>query len=309
MWSIIKWTMGFIALMTVVQIPFVMADENDPPLFNRYPGSEVMGNAPSTREFDEFTLVTGKVKGEMQYERSVNLEGKVFEAQYFFPENRSEMEIFRNYEDALKKAGFQTLFSCKNEQCGEGRIQGWGQGAGFDPSYENRYLAAKLSRPQGDVYVAIALTQQRGTTFGTQRIAVIQVKPMQGGMVVVDAKALQEEIARTGHVAVYGILFDTGKADVKPESDAALKEVQKLMAADPKLKLHVVGHTDNVGMLESNMDLSKRRAVAVVDVLVKKYGVVAARLRADGVGPLVPVVSNGTDEGRAKNRRVELVEQ
>lgn len=75
------------------------------------------------------------------------------------------------------------------------------------------------------------------------------------------------------------------------------------------MNLYVVGHTDNVGTLSSNMDLSKRRADAVVNVLVSKYGIDAKRLYAAGVGPLSPVVANKIEKGRAKNRRVELVKQ
>jgi len=138
---------------------------------------------------------------------------------------------------------------------------------------------------------------------------VVDMKPMEAGLITVDAAALAGDIARTGHVAVYGIYFDTGKAEVKPESDATLKEIAKLLQQDPKLKLHVVGHTDNVGEIAMNMDLSRRRGNAVVQALTSKHGIAAARLRADGVGPLTPVASNDTEEGRSKNRRVELVKQ
>ena len=113
----------------------------------------------------------------------------------------------------------------------------------------------------------------------------------------------------TGKAAVYGIYFDTGKAEIKPESEPALKEIAKLLQADPKLKLYVVGHTDNSGGLDYNMKLSKDRADAVVKALTGKYGIAASRLSAFGVGPLAPVASNQTEEGRAKNRRVELVAQ
>jgi outer membrane protein OmpA-like peptidoglycan-associated protein len=132
---------------------------------------------------------------------------------------------------------------------------------------------------------------------------------MEGGLITVDAAALSSDIAATGHTAVYGIYFDTAKAEVKPESDAALKEIAKLLQQTPTLKLFVVGHTDSVGALASNMDLSKRRADAVVAALTAKYGVAAARLAAQGCGPLAPVGSNDTEDGRAKNRRVELVKQ
>jgi len=117
------------------------------------------------------------------------------------------------------------------------------------------------------------------------------------------------DISSTGHVAVYGIYFDTGKADLKPESDATLKEIAKLLQQDANLKLYVVGHTDNQGTLTLNMDLSKRRADSVVATLTAKYGVTAGRLQAFGSGPYSPVAPNDTEDGRAKNRRVELVKQ
>jgi OOP family OmpA-OmpF porin len=200
------------------------------------------------------------------------------------------------------------LFSCANAtQCGSGEFNGfagrlsqwWDQG---DPV---RYLSAKLSRPQGDVFVSLHV--QPGQ-YGTW-LNVIETKPMEAGLVTINAASLADAIARSGHASVYGIYFDTGKADVKPESDATLKEIAKLLQQNASLKLHVVGHTDNVGGVASNMDLSRRRADAVASVLTSKYNVAAARLHADGVGPLSPVASNDTEDGRAKNRRVELVKQ
>ena len=125
----------------------------------------------------------------------------------------------------------------------------------------------------------------------------------------ISVDALNKDLDRVGHVAVYEILFDTGKADLKPASGGALKEIAALMAKSPTLKLYVVGHTDNVGTLAQNLDLSKRRAQAVVTALTTTYKVAPARLQSDGVGPLTPVASNGEEAGRAKNRRVELVKQ
>jgi outer membrane protein OmpA-like peptidoglycan-associated protein len=127
--------------------------------------------------------------------------------------------------------------------------------------------------------------------------------------VVADATALGNDINTTGHVSVYGIYFDTGKSEVKPESDAALKEIAKLLKNDGALKLYVVGHTDNVGNFESNMKLSIDRADAVAKALSAKYAIAAARLKPQGVASLSPVISNDTEEGKAKNRRVELVKQ
>lgn len=141
------------------------------------------------------------------------------------------------------------------------------------------------------------------------RFVIVESKPMATGLVKISADALAKDINATGHVAVYDILFDTGRADIKPESAAALAEVAKMLAGSTTLTLHVVGHTDNAGSLAQNMDLSKRRAAAVVTALTTTHKIAATRLHADGVGPLAPVASNDNDAGRAKNRRVELVKQ
>ena len=157
--------------------------------------------------------------------------------------------------------------------------------------------------------MSLLIDDQGGDSRANAELYVIEVKPMESDLITVNAASLANDINRTGHASVYGIYFDTGKADVKPESDATLKEVAKLLQGDPKLKLYVVGHTDNVGTLASNMDLSKRRGDAVVKVLATKYEIAAARLSAQGDGPTAPVASNDSEDGRAKNRRVELVKQ
>jgi outer membrane protein OmpA-like peptidoglycan-associated protein len=102
---------------------------------------------------------------------------------------------------------------------------------------------------------------------------------------------------------------DFDRAEIKQESEPALREIARLLRDDPQLSVHVVGHTDNVGDLEYNMDLSRRRADAVVAALAERHGIARTRLTAAGVGPLAPVAPNTTLDGRAKKRRVELVEQ
>ena len=118
-----------------------------------------------------------------------------------------------------------------------------------------------------------------------------------------------DDIERTGRVAIYGIYFDTGSYNIKPESDPALKAIAELLKTKSSLNVYVVGHTDMTGNLDHNMKLSENRAKAVVDALVKDYGISAKRLIGKGVGPLSPVSTNKTDEGKLLNRRVELVEK
>jgi outer membrane protein OmpA-like peptidoglycan-associated protein len=127
--------------------------------------------------------------------------------------------------------------------------------------------------------------------------------------IVANAEAMGNDINSTGHVALYGIFFDSGKSEIKPESDSALVQISKLLLSNKSLNLYVVGHTDNVGTIDANMKLSKDRADAVVNSLVTKYSIAAVRLKSYGVASLVPVASNDTEEGKAKNRRVELVKQ
>ena len=123
-----------------------------------------------------------------------------------------------------------------------------------------------------------------------------------------DAAAMAQGLSDTGQVAIYGIYFDTGKSELKPESEPALDEIAKLLKASPMLKVFIVGHTDMVGDPAANVKLSQARAQAVVMALVTKNGIAAVRLTPFGAGPYAPVASNKTEDGRAKNRRVELVE-
>jgi OOP family OmpA-OmpF porin len=283
----------------------------DHPLISRYQGSFIRDYIQ--KEYDEFVLPLGKATSG-KFDKTQPLEGKVTYILYISPAGRSELEVFRNYQAALQKAGFETLFTCVTAQCGDGsQLSLYGNAAGADwgPGSGIRYLSGKLSRPEGDVYLSLAVGN--GGWYGAAgpgvQIFAVEMKPMATGLVTVNAESLGGDITRTGHSAVYGIYFDTGKSDVKPQSDAALAEIAKLLQHEPNLKLHVVGHTDNVGTMASNMDLSLHRADAVARVLTTKYSIAAARLDSQGVGPLAPVASNDSEDGRGKNRRVELVKQ
>jgi outer membrane protein OmpA-like peptidoglycan-associated protein len=126
---------------------------------------------------------------------------------------------------------------------------------------------------------------------------------------VADAGAvdLGATLAKACHVAIYGVLFDFNKSTLQPASDAALQPVANIMTADQPLKLEVQGHTDNVGNDAYNQTLSEARAKAVV-MWLTQHGVAADRLTAKGYGKTKPVADNGSDEGRARNRRVEIAD-
>ena len=302
---------GFIdvVVLTVVAAGIALGDESgskDHPLVSRYPGSVITGYR--TMEFDEFTLPLGKLKRDSTFEKSQHIEGKITAIHYRTPAERSILEVYRNYETALKAAGFQILFACAhNIECGSGDPTLWRpMGESNWENDQQRNLSAKLSRPEGDAYVSLHVSEY-GSVYA--ELYVVEVKPMESGLVKVTAAALQGGLAQSGHVEVPGIFFDFNKPDVKPESKPSLDEVARMVKANPSMKVWVVGHTDSVGTVEANQKLSEARALAVVKTLVANYGIAAARLKGYGAGPIAPVASNKTEEGRAKNRRVELVEQ
>jgi outer membrane protein OmpA-like peptidoglycan-associated protein len=278
----------------------------DHPLISRYPGSFIRDYR--TTDFDEFTLPLGKASGGV-LAKSQHLEGKITYIDYATPPERSDLEVYRNYEAALKTAGFATLFACAhNDGCGISDLTLSGMQGGkrrwmWD---SERILSAKLARPEGDVYLCL---EQSANGNHYVALFIIEPKPMESGLVTVDAAALQGGLAKVGHVEVPGIFFDFNKSDVKPESKPALDEVAKMLKANPSMRVWVVGHTDSVGTIDANMQLSGARAADVAKALVANYGISATRLKGYGVGPLAPVASNDSEEGRAKNRRVELVKQ
>ncbi len=120
-------------------------------------------------------------------------------------------------------------------------------------------------------------------------------------------KSIYDELSKRGRWATQGILFDTGKSNIKPESTPTLKEIATTLKAHPELKVEVQGHTDNVGKPDANLKLSQARAEAVKQALTTEYGVAEGQLTAKGYGDTKPAGDNTKPEGRANNRRVELV--
>lgn len=218
-----------------------------------------------------------------QDKKPVSIEGHKYYLEYKLQKGLpepGELKIRRNIQEALKKIGGRVI---------------------FDDNF-NRLSTIVLKKEAKETWVEIR------SYNAMYRLNIVEKEAMKQE-VVADAAAMGNDISSTGHVAIYGIYFDTGKAELKPESDAALTEIASLLKQNNSLKLYVVGHTDNQGSFDLNMRLSKERAEAVTQALVSRYGIKANRLKPSGVGSLAPVASNDHEEGRAKNRRVELVKQ
>jgi outer membrane protein OmpA-like peptidoglycan-associated protein len=190
----------------------------------------------------------------------------------------SALQIHRNYQNAARSAGGKILID------------------------ENGYTTILLNKGGKELWMEIH------TTVGYVYDLTIIEKEAMKQEVAIDAASMASNIADNGSVAIYGINFDTAKSDIKPDSAPAIDEIAKLLTNNPALKVGIVGHTDMVGDATSNMRLSQARAQSVITELVSKHGIAAARLVAFGAGPWAPVASNKTEDGRARNRRVELVE-
>jgi outer membrane protein OmpA-like peptidoglycan-associated protein len=267
---------------------------------SRYPGSRILQF--DEVDFNEYQLPTAVETRRPAKPKTV--QGKVTKIYYQNPAGRSTLEIYTNYTQALKGAGFREVFTCEDTGCGNGALWNGFNGIRVSGTGDKiRYFSGVREQGGAPTHVAVMVST------GGASLHVIEGKPMEGGLVTVNAEAMAEGIDREGHINLYGIYFDTGRSDLKPESAPALEQIAKLLSTRPALKLHVVGHTDNTGALPANMKLSSDRAASVVAALTGRHGVAAARLMAHGVGPVAPVASNATEEGKAKNRRVDLVAQ
>ncbi len=249
-------------------------DCKDHPLFTRMPDYWI--HSCAEKAFEAYSFAIGKGK-------SIEAEGHCWKISYYpqstLKSKPSELQILRNFENAVTKLGGTVLSKEKNKE------------------------TLQLTKDGKELWVEVTaeFTGKYGLTIVEKRAMAQDI--------VANAEVLLNELKTAGHSAVYGIYFDTGKSEIKPESEKAMGEIAKLLKSDAGLKVYVVGHTDNAGGLEANMELSRERADAVVQALVRNHGVIASRLSAYGDGPYAPVASNDSEEGRAKNRRVELVKQ
>jgi outer membrane protein OmpA-like peptidoglycan-associated protein len=235
------------------------------------------------------------------------LEGRVTRIAYRTKPGPSILEVSRNFETQLAKAGFTTLLACDTDACGAIPFteaidalpvpQMWVDGFNY------HYYAGRKEEGGREIYASVLVSQNNQDI--TAQLTIAELGAIENKMV--DAAAMAKGLGETGHIALYGIYFDTDKATLKPESRPTLEQIAKLLTTQPQLNVFIVGHTDNQGAYDYNVDLSRRRAEAVAAELAKSYRIAPARLRTAGVGFLAPVGSNASEGGRALNRRVELV--
>ncbi|MCK4556661.1 MAG: OmpA family protein [Candidatus Aminicenantes bacterium] len=188
-----------------------------------------------------------------------------------------QLKVRRNYINAIKEIGGTILFD---------------QG-----------LYMKVAKDNKETWIEVWVSSNsRDYTLTIVERSIMEQE------VAADPDALAGDIKASGHAKVYGIYFDLDSHEIKSKSEPTLQAIAHLLKANSSLKIYVVGHTDMTGILDYNMELSLRRAESVVDILVNTHGIAADRIKAQGAGPLCPVSTNSTEEGRKLNRRVELVE-
>lgn len=302
----------------------------DHPLVTRFPGSSLSGYFHSDWERTTFPL-SNEVNSDQTLKKAVTVEGAITRMVYLAPVGKAPLEVFRNYREAFAKAGLKIKFACDGD-CGQLFFH-WRFGAARDAmkwakddlqaadnpnsrwnlddaiAEDGRGFYGTLAQQGREIHVWV-YTSIAGYVQTNRAATVIEVaepKAMQSGQVQVDAAAMAKGLAAEGKITLQGIYFDTGKATLKPESDVQLKEMAKLLTEQPELAVFIVGHTDNQGSFENNLQLSKQRATAVRDALVTRFKSDAARITPYGAANVAPVASNSNEAGRTLNRRVELV--
>jgi outer membrane protein OmpA-like peptidoglycan-associated protein len=242
----------------------------DHPAIQRFPGFHI--SEYEEHDFGGFDFPTES--------GTKRVEGHIWHISYEINEGGkepSELQILRNYENAVKAKGGRLVVRSDVEE------------------------TLMMAGSQGELWLSVHAWTDRIDLEIVQTAAMKQE-------VEVTAGEMAKALAATGHIAVYGIQFDTGKSVITPASDRVLDQIVNLLREDTSLKLSIQGHTDNVGSKAANLDLSKRRADAVKAALVSR-GIDAGRLTTDGFGDTKPVADNAAEPGRARNRRVELVKQ
>ncbi len=234
--------------------------------------------------YNELQLRTSSSKTETK-------EGNLFYIYYRYNSDagvkaKSALQIIKNYEIAITKNGGKMIY--KNS-------------SSLDANLEATYY---LSTKEKEYWVQ--LTSFAGTDNAIEAFS-LNILEMDAMKQEVDATEMFEEINKSGFVALY-INFETGKSAIKTESQPIIDQIYEMLKQNPDLKISIEGHTDNVGTTQSNQTLSDARAKSVMNALISK-GIIASRLKSKGWGMTKPVADNSTEEGKAKNRRVEIVKQ
>ncbi len=306
---------------------FARADvkgSSEHPLLSRYPDFHI--KQYTKLEYDEAEIMTGAYHYKNKIAATKTLEGKVTNIKYINQGTGmsvTALQLYKNYEKALKKLNATMILSCRGAKCyvNQARengvfINNWlnkrklmYKGVHANIGSEFGILTAKIAdKKGGDIYVMVTVGVDLPNKRRTILMSFIEPETLDTDKVGIGSPDdIQKGIEQIGKVELAGVFFDHNKATIKPDSKNTLDIIAQYLSANPSNKFFVVGHTDNTGSFDHNKTLSQQRAKAVVNALIK-LGAIKTQLTAKGVGPLSPNAPNKTDDGKALNRRVELVE-
>lgn len=302
-----KITILFLGFFVYI-VPLSLYAQDTDEIISIYEGSEVVFD--DNIGFDEHHILSNDTLVEV-------IEGKIRRQFCLAPEGRSPYEIIKNYEKAISSKGGEIIHLTRE-------ADNWRQNNRFIrdlftkerisrlnhygymklPGSAKDYITGKISTAEVDFFIAVAATRADDKVYFT--LVTVEAEPMDMDMVTLDA--INDGIAQKGRIAIYDIYFDTGKSEVKEESSRALDVIASYLKQNKDKKYLVVGHTDNTGSFDKNIELSQHRAQAVADILTTEYEISEEQLLPYGIGSTSPVFSNTKEEGKARNRRVEIVE-
>lgn len=294
---------------------FAIAQEDVPnskdhELLSRYEGAWI--TKYNHKQFDELTFPTSaQMVDNNTLKNPQTVAGETTMIEYEVPEGVSAAQVFLTYQTQLTKAGFKTIFSCRNQECGNmpghylrAYVEGKSSQVGNSMIASKGSVLAASGTYEDNLYTVVLTV---GDYNQDTRYILEIVKSEKLDTDKVDVATVSDQLDTEGKFAFYGILFELNSATLQAESAEALQLMADYLKANPSQKVLIVGHTDNTGDLELNMTLSQKRSAQVAAELALKYGVESSQMTAVGVGMASPVATNKSEEGRALNRRVELV--
>ncbi len=317
----------FLALSVSVSAKKVdMEGSRDHPKVPRIDGTYIVGYAQTP--FDEGTFITGMEHRKLQ---TNVLEGPRTRLVYLGPKSISSLSVMRNYQTALAELGeIKEVFSCSKHDCyrnfpeafiwaKQNRVENVLTDSGYTFNHHKFYrdqrywygtVTSATARYHVSVYSTVFAADNRAESLRGHPfiyLEILEEADFTPTLAMVTPEEITKSMIEKGHIALYGIHFDVDSAVLKSESKSTLAAIATVLSNDPALSMYVVGHPDNQGTYDHNLDLSQQRAASVVEALTGEHGIAAKRLKALGVGPAAPVASHASEEGQAMNRRVELV--
>ncbi|RXR30161.1 DUF4892 domain-containing protein [Flavobacterium piscinae] len=294
-------------------------------LLTRYPGSKIIYYFQ--KEYNELKFAIQSAKPEKEPQKWLEVSGHQTSIVYEIPLGKSTVEVMKNYQDAFKASNVEILFQCKGGEC-DGTTA-WYSAKFFEKVYgkdnrqsngeishyfdfgtyhdAQRYMVGKITTADKIYFVEVGMTPTYDGKPVKVCVEIIEQDDLQSGLISINATVIKDQLAKEGKIILDGILFDTGKATLQQSSFTVIEKLDDYLKSNPSASVYIVGHTDDVGSLDTNLQLSADRAISVVNALKANYGDFGTRLTPLGVGPASPVATNETEAGRIKNRRVEIV--